>query len=306
MIRKRDKKKVAFLMHPLDTSYVKRSKYSGVRFWARFFPDFFIERKIEGMKPFVNSSFFIKDCECLFVICPLTSHQMMTLPKEKVISKLKETCDLAYNEGASIISLGAYSAIASNQGELLFGKTKISLTTGRAYTIYVIMEQAKQYIKKGSIVAIIGADGAIGSAVTSLAKKFKDISIIEVGRRNINDAYKSDVLISATSEINKVIDISRLKENAVIIDAAKPSDISRRNVRGDIKIIDGRLVEVPEKVNFGIDFDCPPNIIYACMAEAFILGLDGFKGDFCIGKKIPLEKIEKIGKLGNKWGFKIV
>lgn len=314
--------KSAFLMHPLDVSYVKRSRHRAAHLWARLIPGFLIEAAIQNIRPYVNSRFSINGHESMIIILPLTSRQMKELPKEFVLRKIIEACDLAYQNGAEVISLGAYSAIVSNQGLDLVGKTKIGLTTGRAYTVYVVMEQAKQFYKKGMKICIIGGDGAIGSAVAKLASRY-DIVIIK--RDNIDEAYECDIVISATSDLNKVIDASRLKKKAVVIDAAKPSDISRK-VRDDVKVIDGGVVRVPvgdeeshgadvlsddknsseKAIEFGIDFDLGKNQVYACMAEAFILGMNEMKGDYCLGKEMDLEKVEEIGRIGEMCGFRIM
>jgi hypothetical protein len=148
--------KSAFLMHPLDASYVRRSWYTFAKLWASILPDRAIEAVMKPIKPYIHSRFNIHGHEAMIFICPLTSRQMMGLPKKEVIGKLKKACDLAYKNGAKVISLGAYSSIASNQGLDLVGKSKIGLTTGRAYTVYVVMEQLKNYIKKNSKIAIIG------------------------------------------------------------------------------------------------------------------------------------------------------
>ena len=58
-----------------------------------------------------------------------------------------------------------------------------------------------------------------------------------------------------------------------------------------------------DAVKYGqlVEGDLGDNTVYACMAEAFILGMNGVKGNFCIGKDIDLEKVEYIGKLGKEF-----
>jgi len=319
--------KSAFLMHPLDAGYVKRSRHKFANVWARVLPDSAVEALLKNIKPYVHSRFSIgandsgndehpvKRHDSMIIILPLTSKQMKELPKEFVLKKMIEACDIAYKNGAEVISLGAYTAIASNQGLDLVGKTKIGLTTGRAYTVYVVMEQAKRYYKKGMKICVVGGDGAIGSAVVKLASEY---DIISINRDNIDSVYQCDIVISATSDLNKVIDASRLKQNAVVIDAAKPSDISRK-VREDVKVVDGGVVRVPTAesfsldskgaggaIDFGIDFDLGKNQAYACMAEAFILGMNDMKGNYCLGKEMDLKKVEEIGRKGERMGFRVV
>lgn len=272
------------------------------RLWGSALPDAAIEWLIKPIKPYVHSRFKVGDHESMIVICPLTAHQMMTLPRELVVGKLNSACDLAYSEGAGVISLGAYSAIGSNQGLDLLGKTQIGLTTGRAYTVYSIMQQARRYVAEDSVFAIVGAEGAIGRCCTRLAENY---NLVLITRDNLESVYKADVVVTATSRVAGVIDPSRLKGNAVVIDAAKPSDLSNRAIRPDLKVIGGGQIRVPGSTDFGIHFDLPPNVVYACMAEAFILGMSEQKGNFCIGSDIPLEMVNKIGELGNGLGFEV-
>jgi len=295
--------KSAFLMHPLDLSYIQRSRYMAANIWASFLPDRAIEYIIRQIDPYIQSRFSIIEDESMIVVCPLTSKQMIILPKQEVLGKLEKACNIANEDGAEIISLGAYSSIASNHGLDLAGKVNIGLTTGRAYTVYAVLEQAKRYIEKNSRIAIVGCDGSIGSAVSRLMENY---DITKINRDNIDDIYLADIVVSASSDLNEVINPDKLKAGAVVIDAAKPSDISRKIKRKDIRIIDGGIVRIPGDVDLGIDFDCSKNRVYACMAEAFILGMAGKKGNYCIGKDIPLEKVEEIGRLGEELGFEVV
>jgi len=287
----------AFLVHPLTARYVSR-----VIHWTRPLPGFLIERLMKLRKPFEIMEFSLKGVKGFFIGCPLTSKQLITLDKRFVLKRLMQSCNVAERLGAKIISLGAFSAIASNHGLDLVNKVDVGLTTGRAYTVYVIMEQAKPYIRRDSVVGVVGAKGAIGSVVSELSSNHK---LIKITRENFNDVYKVDVVISATSSLNEIIDARKLKKNCIVIDASKPSSISEKSGRKDITIIKGGLVKLPEPVDFGFDFDCPKDVVYACMAEPMILAMAGKFENFCLGNKIPLEKIQEIGKLGKKFGFSI-
>lgn len=272
---------------------------------SRPFPSSWVEWAIRHKEPYLIKRFSLRHTSVCFVGVPLTSRQMKTLPRAFVLNRLVQACRKAERLGADILSLGGYTAIASDQGSDLAGKTGIGLTTGRAYTVHVVMEQVKPYLKKGCTVAIVGAQGAIGSACTSLAKKHKQYKVIQVGRQNISQVYAADIVITATSEPGAIINPDLLKPGCVVCDAAKPSNL-RPSDRTDITVIPGGLVRLPEEVDFGFDFDCPKNTVYACMAEPMILALEGRKGNYCIGKEIGLGMVEEIGRLGKKQGFEVL
>lgn len=272
----------------------------GARIWGSFIPDRIISGITARIKPFVQSRFSIAGHESMIIIVPLTAHQMKNLPKRFVKKRLLDACNLAHDEGVGIMSLGAYTAIASNQGADLVSESPVALTTGRACTVYAVMEQARPYFTEDSKIAIIGGDGAIGSAVAQLSGQY---DIVRVNRENIGEVYSADIIISVSSTIGNVIYPEKLKTGAVVLDAAKPSDISRIITREDISILDGGVVQVPGEVDFGIDFDLGKNQVYACMAEAFILGMSGHDKHFCVGKDFDLELVDRIGKLAKEKGF---
>ncbi len=274
----------------------------GARIWGTFIPDKIISGVTAHIKPFVQSRFNIAGHESMIIIVPLTAHQMKTLPKRFVRKRLLDACKLAHKEGVGIMSLGAYSAIASNQGVDLVSDSPVGITTGRAFTVYSVMEQARPYFTAESKIAIIGGDGAIGSAVSQLSS---DYDIVKVKRENIDEVYDADIIISASSTIGSVIDSEQLKTGALVLDAAKPSDISRNIFRDDITLLEGGVVQVPGEVDFGIDFDLGKNQVYACMAEAFILGMAEHDKHFCVGKQFDLELVDRIGKLAKEQGFLI-
>ena len=288
----------AFLIHPLTPRYMDR-----VTNLTRPFPSQLVEWAIKHKKPYLIKKFHLNSVDGYFVGVPLTSSQLVHLDKKFVLDRLLQACNKASDYGAEIVSLGGYTAISSNQGQDLVGKVDIGLTTGRAYTVAVVMEQVKPYLRKESVVAVVGAEGSIGRACTKLAKKY---DLIKVTRENFNEVYKADIVITASSDIAQIIDSARLKKDCVVCDAAKPSDLANRINRKDITIINGGLVKLPTPVDFGFDFDCPKNTVYACMAEPMILALEGRKGNYCIGRDIDLEMVNEIGRLGKKHGFEVV
>jgi fatty aldehyde-generating acyl-ACP reductase len=288
----------AFLIHPLTPRYMDR-----VTFLSKPFPSSWIEFAIKHKRPYLIRSFGLNGIDGCFVGVPLTSGQMVSLDKGFVAGRLIQACRKAEDNGAEILGLGGYTAIASNQGLDLVGKVDIGLTTGRAYTVAVVMEQVRPYLDSDSVVAVVGANGAIGSACSKLSKKF---NLVSITRDNLNDVYLADIVITATSDIGGVIDAGRLKKDCVVCDAAKPSDLSSRINRSDITVIPGGIVRLPESVDFGFDFDLPRDCVYACMAEPMILALEGRKGNYCLGKSIDLAMVEDIGRLGKKHGFEVI
>mgnify|MGYP006291709465 CR=1 FL=1 len=285
----------SFLIHPLSARYMDR-----VTPLTKLLPSSLISSLIKLKKPYKISEFFVRDLKGYFVGCPLTSEQMVKLDKKFVLKRIIQTCDVAAGLGAKIISLGAFSAIATSQGMDIVDKVGIKVTTGRAFTIAAVYEQAKRYLDRRA--AIVGANGAIGKGLFGLIDK----DVIKVGRGNLEDMYKADLIISTTNTTKEVIDERKLRSGSVVIDVSKPSTIAKNVKRSDVKVIAGGLVKVPGNVNFGVNFDCPRNVVFACMAEPMILALEGIFEDYSIGDDISIDRVKEIMKLSKKQGFEVV
>lgn len=287
-----------FILHPLDTSYVKR-----VVPMIKFLPKLIINTILKHASPRVVSKFSVENCPGVFVACPLTIKQMKSLPKEQVLDKIVQSCIIAKEHGADIVSLGAFTAIVTEQGMAIKDRVPVALTSGRAFTVWSIMEQIKPYLLTNTSIAIVGAHGTIGDAIARLSAQYP---IIAVGRENIDEMYDADIIVLCTSHPKSLVDPYRLKPGTVVCDAARPVNIPRNHNREDIVIIEGAQIDLPHNVVFDINFDCEPNRVYACMAEPMILAISGRIENFCLGNKIQLEKIEEIGNLSKQYGFKVV
>lgn len=286
------------IIHPLDTSYVERAIPL-----VRFLPKSIVDAILKLMSPRVVSKFSVKDCPGVFVGCPLTAEQMRTLPREQVLDKIVHSCVVAKDHGADIVSLGAFTAIVTKQGMAIKDRVPVALTSGRAYTVWAVMEQIRPYLHSNTLIAILGVHGTIGNAIARLSAQY---SIMAVGRKNIESMYDADIIVLCTSHPGLLVDSYRLKPGTVVCDVAKPVNMPRNHNRTDIVLIEGGQIELPHPVEFDIDFDCAPNRVYACMAEPMLLAISGRIEDFCLGNKIPLEKVEEIGNLSKQQGFNVV
>src|SRR5690606_20073057 len=93
---------------------------------------------------------------------------------------------------------------------------------------------------------------------------------------DINEIKNADVIVTVTSSDTSVIQPHHLKAGAIICDVARPRDVSVRVVkeRSDVLVIEGGVVRVPGKPDFGLNFGFPPGTAYACMSETFMLALE--------------------------------
>jgi len=177
--------------------------------------------------------------------------------------------------------------------------------------------------------AVVGATGAIGRVCAELLAD--DVErLYLIGRRQealeeLRDRLKvraraeliistkmdvlahAQLILTVTSAIHDVVQPEHLQSGSVICDVARPRDVSAMvaAARDDILVIDGGMVDVPGSVNFHFNFGFPPGKAYACMAETIALTLEGRFEDYTLGKHLTRERVEEIGALAKKHGFRL-
>jgi predicted amino acid dehydrogenase len=183
---------------------------------------------------------------------------------------------------------------------------------------------------KDAVVAVVGASGSVGLACAEMLAP-RVGALILVGHREIHlsraraiveaagavgkvrvstriDAIReADVVLSATSAAQPLIESQHLKKGAVVCDVALPPDVSPtvRGERKDVLLIDGGIVDVPGPVDFGFDFGLPAGRAYACMVEVMVLALEGRYESFSLGQTVETEKVREIAQLAQKHGFRL-
>jgi predicted amino acid dehydrogenase len=118
---------------------------------------------------------------------------------------------------------------------------------------------------------------------------------------------KADIIITVSGSAEALIDVMDLKPGAVVCDVARPRDVSKRAVelRNDILVIEGGVVDVPGEVDFGFNFGFPPRTSYACMAETMLLALEKRFEPFTLGRDLSVAQVDEITRIAEKHNFKI-
>ncbi len=328
----------AFIIHPIDpkTDVARKYPLLGkalpeplIHFLSSYWPPVYISH-IEG----VRSAATGKEVHGWFVAAPYTPRQMLKLPVERVYRKIVQTGRLAERLGAGILGLGAFTSVVGDAGITIAQRLDIPVTTGDAYTVAIA---AQAILEAGRLMgieprqattAIIGATGAIGSACSQLlAHEVGQLTLI--GRReealaavrerceggtaqlktstDLNAMNDADLIVAVTSSIGAIVEPQHLKPGAVVLDVARPRDVSVAvaRERSDVLVIEGGMVEVPGPVDFHFDFGFPPGKAYACMAETMTLALEGRYEDYTLGRDIAIERIREINTLASRHGFRL-
>jgi predicted amino acid dehydrogenase len=119
---------------------------------------------------------------------------------------------------------------------------------------------------------------------------------------------EADVIVTVTSSMTPVVEPAHLRSGAIVLDVARPRNVSRRvaQMRDDVLVIEGGMVAVPgPELDFGFDFGFPPRMAFACMAEVMILALEGRMESFSLGRSITVDQVLEMEALGAKHGFQL-
>lgn len=290
----------------------------------------FIYSEIRG----IQSTYDDRKALGWFGIIPLMPWQFTELDEDYVVEKIVKGCKRLQKQGAKIIGLGAFTAIAGEGGRKIAESVDVAITTGNTYTTTSAIEgslKAAELMDKkvdNCIVAIVGATGSIGQACAKiLGPKAGEIRII--GRNEFvldelkeglkekanpviytsvsNGVKEADIVLTVTGATQEIIYPNDIKSGAVVCDVARPRDVSAlvSRVRDDVLVIDGAIVEVPGDVKFGLDFGPPPGLAEGCIAETIILALEKRYENYTIGKNITEKMVYEMGGLANKHGFKL-
>jgi acetylornithine/succinyldiaminopimelate/putrescine aminotransferase/predicted amino acid dehydrogenase/acyl carrier protein len=118
-----------------------------------------------------------------FLMVGHTAAALMEMPHEEAVAAVREAVEMARDRGARIVGLGAFSSIVT-QGGLAVRDLGVAVTSGNSYTVVAahdVMMRAlasRRAAGHGCTVAVIGAGGAIGRAVSILLAEDVDRLIL--------------------------------------------------------------------------------------------------------------------------------
>jgi acetylornithine/succinyldiaminopimelate/putrescine aminotransferase/acyl-CoA synthetase (AMP-forming)/AMP-acid ligase II/predicted amino acid dehydrogenase/acyl carrier protein len=118
---------------------------------------------------------------------------------------------------------------------------------------------------------------------------------------------RADVVITATNSPDARLSARHLKQNAVVCDIARPSNVDAavREQRPDVFVYDGGVVRLPAGMVLGLHTDLAEGLCYACMAETMLLALEGNRELAVLGSDIRLQELPQLWALASRHGFDI-
>jgi len=332
-----------FVMHPLSVDFIRR--HPAFR-WTRHLSNDLLERFAAWMPPLEvgrvrggRSPLTDQEIEGYLFSVGMTPRVMLSRPPAFAYAKLKRAARMAAKRGAQILGLGAFTKVVGDAGVTVARQSPIPVTTGNSLTIAATLETAKVAAQQlgyedltQARAMIVGATGSIGSVCSRLlAMALRDVVLVSIEPERLSALERTilaevpgarvevdltterllpecDLIVTATSAFGqRVLDISRCKPGAVILDVALPPDLSAEEagLRPDVLVIESGEVVIPGPVDVSYNIGLPPGIVYACLAEAALLAMDGRFERFTLGRDLALDKVKEINRLFRKHSLAI-
>jgi fatty aldehyde-generating acyl-ACP reductase len=306
----------------------------GLDFWCSAPPQIVDDIKVTSITGQIIEGKYVESC---FLPEMLASRRIKAATR-KVINAMAH----AQKNGINITALGGFSSIIFENFNLeqIQQVRNIKLeferfTTGNTHTAYIICRQVENEAQRLGIdlgkatVAVCGATGDIGSAVCRWLNRHTEAGELlliardkerlnglqeELGRGKIMGLEEAlpeaDIIVWVASMPKGVeIDPNRLKKPCLLIDGGYPKNLATQIQHPEIHVLDGGIVEhaldIDWKIMKIVNMKLPGRQLFACFAESMLLEFEKIYTNFSWGRnQITVEKMEKIGTVSVKHGFK--
>lgn len=256
------------------------------------------------------------------ILVPFGARHLLT-DRRAGARKVAQAVDLAAATGSDLVGLGGLTSPVTNGGRQLMRRNDIGVTNGNAFTAATVHRQVRSILATAPSgrVAVVGATGSVGSAVTRLLARDglgADLLLVArdrqrlsglaetVGARTATDlaaVATCDIVVLLTSAADALVGPGHLGRGAVVLDATQPRntspDLLRR--RPDVRVLDGGVVDVPGLRLRGGSIGLAPGQAFACLAETMLLSLHGHRGHFSLGRP-TLDQVDRIVEIADVFG----
>ena len=258
------------------------------------------------------------------IALPVSPTLLLGEDRALVAKRIDQAIDLAVSRGATVVGLGALTAPATAGGAKLRRRTDVGVTNGNAYTAAataVAVERIARGMARRPVVALVGANGSVGTAVArTVARAGVAEELVLVGRTpaalaalagdlggtwstDMAACRRADVVVLMTSATGAVLTADHLKLGAVVLDDTQPRNSSPAlaTERPDVTILDGGIVATPGLVRRGYPIGIAEDSSFACLAETSLLALSGHRGHGTIGRP-SLDEVDHMQALATRFG----
>lgn len=306
----------------------------GLDFWCSAPPLLVEEIKVTSITGQIIEGKYVESC----FLPEMLATRRIKAATRKVINAMA----YAQKNGINITALGGFSSIIFENFNLeqIQQVRNIKLeferfTTGNTHTAYIICRQVENEAQRLGIdlaqatVAVCGATGDIGSAICRWLNESTNVGellLIARDRERLNNLQaelgrgkilgleealpQADIIVWVASMPKGVeIDPNTLKKPCLLIDGGYPKNLATKIQHPEIHVLDGGIVEhsldIDWKIMKIVNMKLPGRQLFACFAESMLLEFEKIYTNFSWGRnQITVEKMEEIGKVSIKHGFK--
>ena len=327
---------VGFVVHFLEPSDLLHLE-PAFRCFSRRSYSAFLTRLQDVLHPMVVTEGTVRSpagasVDVTVVAAPYTSADAMDDMRTKrgrVAKYVREAVTLAGERGCTLVGLGAYNSIVTANGRLV-DALGVDITTGNslavAASVEALVRTARSAGVSGARLGVVGATGNIGAMAAEYAAPLaNEVVLVGPARAHHRLQHLSERLhcptvvsddLGALRECTWVLCASNAPEPivmpehighqpTVVCDLAAPADVhpSVCEARPRATVIQGGLVRLPYGQDLGLEgVRFAPGLIYACMGETILLGLEGMSGHYSLGS-LQIEKVRRISALAARHQF---
>lgn len=255
---------------------------------------------------------------------------------------IREGLDVAHQLGCSVVSLGQYNSILSQDGRWVVAHDQaigadgplgsLRVSSGNSYTVALAVAAVEQQLTAQGrepsecTLAVAGALGNIGSiCVHLLAPRFRRVLLLGSGRKSgqhrlarlaatfphataLDDPrslVSADVVVSAVSADTPPFGAEHFGPSALVCDISVPRSVraDTAELRPDLLIFRGGIGRLPHGEDLEIaSYPLPPGQVFGCLAEALLLGWDGTSNEHYIGP-VTVERVQRTRALAEQFGM---
>jgi predicted amino acid dehydrogenase len=298
----------------------------------------FVYSKVTGIKSAAGV-----EAEGWLIALGETPEQMQAHGPEFTTKRILMAAKIAKRLGAQIMGIGMLPRAMHDTSLEVAKHAVLPITTGNSYVASAALWAAAEAVRRMGLTKlknnkilraktmVIGATGAVGSICSRLlATAFEEVYIasrnmakllalqesieaeapnvrLHVSTRADTHLGDMDVVVAASAEAGKVLDIMRLKPGCVVTDVTRPLIFTKEDVakRPDVLVIRSGEILLPGKKIEMKDIGLPKGVAYAGLAETIILALEGRFETFTVGSDTQWDRVREIYRLGLKHGMKL-
>lgn len=133
----------------------------------------------------------------------------------------------------------------------------------------------------------------------------EDPSFFVLSTSCADDLHNADVVYSATSSTDRLINPEDLRTKSIVCDLSRPGNISFRcrEERDDVLLMDGGVISFPGRPEMAIGIPMPRGIAYACIAETVMLALRKHYKNTSVGASPSPREIAMLRGIAAETGF---